>query len=82
MVEEDYKPAVGLSVSFVSAFLASEPKVLAFLGDVAHLIALEAGSGVAGVVTVASKAEHALDWFLFEDAVLDGMAWLSAAIAP
>lgn len=47
----------------------------------AHLVALEASTGIAGVMAVVSKAEHAFDWFLLEDAVFDGMAWFSAAIA-
>lgn len=68
-------------MSFIAAFFASESiGVFAFLGDMAHLVALEASTGIAGVMTVVSKAKHAFDWFLLEDAVFDGMAWFSAAI--
>lgn len=82
MVQEDYGPAVGLNVSLIAAFLASESiGVLAFLGDVAHLVALETSTGIAGVMAVVSKAKHAFDWFLLKDAVFDGMTWFSAAIA-
>lgn len=48
MIEKDNGATVDLYVPFVSAFLASEfVGVLAFFGNVAHLVALEAGTGIA-----------------------------------